>query len=140
MKITVTVEMEFNKLPDDAARELARQIVESKGLNVSKVAIVADKTRVKEFVPKAYAPGWTVKVFTGGEWRLFVVWDQAQHHKGKNVDLWVQPLERQQQDAPIYRFDGNRVTPHHGDGKVCSNQANYTGCQHQSHQQQTQAA
>lgn len=137
MKVQVTVEMELNKLPDDAARDLARELVEARGFNVSRVAIVATKGRVKQFVPKAYAPGWTVKV---GD-RTYVVWDHAEGHKGRRVDLWMTPVERQSDDASIYRFDGSGVRPYHGDGKPCRSEWHYksayerveTPCSHPAH-------
>ena len=128
-KNNVTVELDFDRLPDADARDLARQMLEGIGFNVTKVAVKTEAGRVKDFVPKAYAPGWTVKI---GD-RVYVVWDQAPNHKGKSIDLWVTPVGRESDDATVYRWTGGSyVERYHGDGP-CRNRANFTGCEHKSH-------
>ena len=43
MKIAVTVELTFDRLPDEAARQLAREIVEGRGLEVTKRPLDGDR-------------------------------------------------------------------------------------------------
>lgn len=136
--IQVTVDMSFDRLPDDAARELARELVEARGLTVSRVSVKAEANRVKAFVPKAYTPG--APVVANG--RRYVVWSQGEHHRSTRlVDLWVTPEDHREGDATVYRYNGSTVRPYHGDGKLCATRW-VTGvdfkrieqpCQHASH-------
>lgn len=137
MKLSVTVELEIGAMPDTAARELARQTVEARGLNVTRVAIGGGKGREKVFTPKAYAPGWQY----AHRGRTFSVWSHAPNHTAHRPDLWMVPADRREGDAPVYRWSGFEPTRCHADGSTCRSSWSYadgqrteTPCSHESHE------
>ena len=120
MKVAVTVELEFSTMPDDAAKELARQITEARGLNVTRVAMVAAPKGDKEFRPKAGAAG-SLKIVGGVG---YTVWSDGPNAgerwamKASGPDGFVDLLgsNRGHEYASKYHYNGR---PHNAYG-TCS--------------------
>lgn len=134
-KVHVTVELTFNKLDDTASRELAKQLIEGRGLTVVRTS-VPNTGEAKSFTPKAGKPGSVLR----RDGRTFEVWCEGPNTR----DLWVVPVDRREGDATVYltgNVAGSAVHPYHGDGKECRStfvtNADYTRtevpCQHESH-------
>lgn len=107
--VQVTIEMTYGNLDDKAARELARQMIEARGLEVARVAVKAQAGRVKTWAPRRGKPGAPV----AANGRRFQVWDEAPD------GVWVVPEDRRPDDAPVYLFRHGTAYPYHSDGKVC---------------------
>ena len=115
MRVQVTVGMELDRLPDATARELARELVEARGLTVSRVAIKAEADRVKAFVPKAGKPG---SVVTDNQGIAYVVWAEADTgHNGRSTG-YVWATRRDNPDGYYWRLKSRGFAePYHANGR-----------------------
>lgn len=100
--IRVTVEMTVTGLPDEDARKHARALVEARGLNIVSSTIKRNPDGGRDFTPQPGAPG-RLLTRNGRQWQ---VWAQAPTHLGyKGKGIWVVPVDRRPDDAPVYLAD-----------------------------------
>lgn len=114
--VRVTVEMTVNGLPDKEARELAREIVERRGLTPVSATVkkAPDSDQAKPLLFKRDQPG---ALFARGG-RRWQVWAQAPVYLRGRDCVWAVPVDRKSSDAPVYLIDlrYGDIVPYTGSG------------------------